>query len=154
MNDIPEWLPVGLRRLMADPSASAEAHTIIGAERISAHCQAIGDFNPIHWNPAEAKKAGFANVVAPGSLLSGLVAVLPIYQELLTSGLRVINTGVKYAPLRPPLAESRLAVRASVEDWKEKGNRVVLTIAFQILSAGGSTCHLTGKMSFSVQQPK
>lgn len=69
-------MSVDLRQ--AEPgSVVAEYHTgPIGREQLQAYAQASGDLNPLHLDPAFARKAGFDDVIVHGMLSMALLGRL------------------------------------------------------------------------------
>jgi acyl dehydratase len=103
----------------------------IGREDLARYADASGDSNPLHLDPAFARKAGFEDVIVHGMLTMALLG------RLLTGRFpvrRIVGFSARFgAPLRVGEAvtcRARLAARdgrgATLELEAAAGNRVVL----------------------------
>ena len=154
---LPEWLPGSLRRLLMleDDAPESEVKVHVSYDMIWGFCGIIGDKNPIHTDPEVAYRRGFGTVIAPGTLLAALPAMLPAYQELVLiddDTLRIMNIGAESSPLRPVRADTTILVRVRIRGVENAGKRLKFAVEYKVVSEDGGTTHLTGVQRFSVQQ--
>ena len=95
---------------------------------------ASGDFNPIHWDHATARTAGFPGIIVHGLLMAAWA--LQLAAAVNASDRPVLNTKLRFrAPLRP--AESAVASGTVAEVEEGRANlRLTVTSGDKQLVAG------------------
>lgn len=85
--------PIGPRPAPAlgDAAGEAQAGPLLDSARIAGFAQASGDHNPVHLDPAVARRAGHADVFAQGMLGMGLLGSLLLRRELCSFGVRFVS---------------------------------------------------------------
>lgn len=97
----------------------------VGREKVKEYALAVGETNPLHLDPAAARRAGYADVVAPPmfAVVYCAQSVMPVLfdPEVGIDFARMVHAGqeFKWGPL--VVAGDEITTAASVKDISERG---------------------------------
>ncbi len=120
----PKFVAAPLRR--PEPPRPPPAPSIVGRESPPGFCElekgairrfstAVGETNPIHFDEAAARAAGYASLVAPPAFLAALRPGTDLIAEL-TNGKQVLHAEQQFELARPLLAGETVTVYGRVAD--------------------------------------
>jgi acyl dehydratase len=105
------------------PGDHAEIIRVVESRDIGAFVDAVGDFNPVHSDPAYAAGTPFKVPIAPGIYTAGLVSAV-IGTTLPGPGAVYLSQSLKF--VRPVRAGDRITARVEVVEVLAQRNRVRL----------------------------
>lgn len=113
----------------------------VGREKIKEFAIAIGDPNPIYTDEAEAKKAGYSDIIAPPTFLTVLnfrySPQIVLDPELGLDYSRVVHGNQEYEILRPIVPGDRLVATPRIGDIFARGKNEFFTIEAEIRTEAG-----------------
>jgi acyl dehydratase len=105
------------------PGDSAEITRTIGGGAIASFVEAVGDYNPVHSDPAYAATTPFGEPIAPGIFTAGLISAV-IGTELPGPGAIYLSQALKFT--KPVRFGDRITARAEVLEVLPDRNRIRL----------------------------
>lgn len=97
----------------------------VGREKIREYAAAVGETNPLHFEPDAARAAGYEDVVAPPmfAVVYGARAVGPaiLDPEVGIDFAMMVHAGQEFAWGPPVLAGDEITTTASVKDVSDRG---------------------------------
>ncbi len=105
------------------PGDTAELTRVVETRDITAFVDAVGDFNPLHSDPAFAAGTMFKGPIAPGLLTAGMISAV-IGTELPGPGSVYLSQDLRF--LGPVRAGDTITARVEVADVIRERNRVRL----------------------------
>jgi len=97
----------------------------VGKEKIREYARAVGEENPVYFDRAAAKEAGFRDVVAPPMFAVvyswGSVALPAVDPEVDLNFAMLVHGGQEFAWSEPVCSGDVISTVASVNDISEKG---------------------------------
>ena len=121
----------------------------VGREHIRQFAAALGDANPLYTDPAAARAAGHADVVAPPTFLTVLgfryAEQGPMADpELGLDYSRLVHGGQVFSHRRPVVAGDRLRLRTRVDSIRGAGGNEIMTMVQEVTDeSGGPVATLT-----------
>ncbi|CAN5212113.1 MaoC family dehydratase N-terminal domain-containing protein [soil metagenome] len=115
---------------------------LVGREKVREFSRAVFAENPINFDPAAARDAGYADVVAPPTF--AVVVQDQTLQQLLAepdAGIdfsRVVHGEQRFSYTRPIVAGDELTATLSVSSVKTLGGNAMVTAESNIVDADGS----------------
>jgi len=121
----------------------------VGREKIREFADAVGATSPLHRDPAAARAAGYADVIAPPTFATvismratGIVVDDP---ELGLDYSRVVHGSQTFVHHRPMVAGDRLVSVVHVDDVQTRMGNDFLTVRAEIATEDGeAVCTSTG----------
>jgi len=121
----------------------------VGREKIREFADAVGATSPLHRDPAAARAAGYADVIAPPTFATvismratGIVVDDP---ELRLHYSRVVHGSQTFVHPRPMVAGDRLVSVVHVDDVQTRMGNDFLTVRAEIATEDGeAVCTSTG----------
>jgi acyl dehydratase len=113
----------------------------VGREKIREFAEAIGDDNAVYRDPAAARAAGYADLVAPPTF--AMILVLRTQEELINDpklGLdyrRMVHGSQSFTHHRPIAAGDELAATLHVDGIRAMGGNDMLTVRCEITDSAG-----------------
>ena len=101
----------------------AEITRLVEDDDIAAFVEAVGDFNPVHSDPAYAATTPFKAPIAPGIFTAGLISAV-IGTELPGPGAIYLSQSLKF--IKPVKAGDVITARAEVVEMLPERNRIRL----------------------------
>ena len=101
----------------------AEITRLVEDDDIAAFVEAVGDFNPVHSDPAYAATTPFKAPIAPGIFTAGLISAV-IGTELPGPGAIYLSQSLKF--IKPVKAGDVITARAEVVELLAERNRIRL----------------------------
>jgi acyl dehydratase len=101
----------------------AELTRIVTDEDIAGFVQAVGDYNPVHSDPAYAATTMFKTPIAPGIFTAGLISAV-IGTTLPGPGAIYLSQSLKF--MKPVFAGDRITAHVEVAEAIRERNRVRL----------------------------
>lgn len=127
---------------------------VVGREKVREYANAVGETNPVHLDPAAARAAGYADVVAPPMFavvfISQTMAPTLFDPEVGMNFAQMVHGGQSFEWARPIVAGEEITTQVSVKDIHEqdgKGFYVYETISSD---EQGDTV-VTGEWTFLVR---
>jgi acyl dehydratase len=105
------------------PGDRAELTRVVEQDDIAAFVDAVGDYNPVHSDPAYAAGTPFKVPIAPGIYTAGLISAV-IGTELPGPGAIYLSQSLKF--VKPVKAGDRITARAEVIEVLHERNRIRL----------------------------
>ena len=105
------------------PGDRAELTRVVEQDDIAAFVDAVGDYNPVHSDPAYAAGTPFKVPIAPGIYTAGLISAV-IGTELPGPGAIYLSQSLKF--VKPVKAGDRITARAEVIEVLRERNRIRL----------------------------
>lgn len=102
----------------------AEITRVVGPEDIELFVDAVGDYNPVHSDPAYAATTPFKEPIAPGIFTAGLVSAV-IGTQLPGPGAIYLSQSLKF--MRPVKFGDRITTRVRIEEVMRQRNRIRLS---------------------------
>jgi acyl dehydratase len=106
-----------------NPGDCAELTRVVEPGDIGSFVEAVGDFNPVHSDPAYAAETPFKEPIAPGIYTAGLVSAV-IGTQLPGPGAIYLSQSLKF--VKPVKAGDRITARAEVIEVIRERNRIRL----------------------------
>ena len=101
----------------------AEITRVVEQDDIAAFVDAVGDYNPVHSDPAYAAATPFKAPIAPGIFTAGLISAV-IGTELPGPGAIYLSQSLKF--VKPVKAGDVITARAEIVEMLPERNRVRL----------------------------
>jgi acyl dehydratase len=101
----------------------AEITRVVEQDDIAAFVDAVGDYNPVHSDPAYAAATPFKAPIAPGIFTAGLISAV-IGTELPGPGAIYLSQSLKF--VKPVKAGDVITARAEIVEMLAERNRVRL----------------------------
>ena len=105
------------------PGDRAELTRVVEQDDIAAFVDAVGDYNPVHSDPAYAAGTPFKVPIAPGIYTAGLISAV-IGTELPGPGAIYLSQSLKF--VKPVKAGDTITARAEVIEVLRERNRIRL----------------------------
>src|SRR5216110_886283 len=105
------------------PGDYAEIERHVEMDAIAEFIDAVGDFNPIHSDPAYAAATSFGEPIAPGVFTAGLISAV-IGTQLPGPGAIYLSQSLKF--VKPVKSGDRITARAEVIEVIRDRNRIRL----------------------------
>jgi acyl dehydratase len=105
------------------PGDHAEIIRVVASDDIASFVEAVGDYNPIHSDPAYAASTRFGAPIAPGIYTAGLISAV-IGTRLPGPGAIYLSQSLKF--LKPVKAGDRITARVEVIEVIRERNRIRL----------------------------
>jgi acyl dehydratase len=105
------------------PGDHAELTRVVEQDDIAAFVEAVGDYNPVHSDPAYAAGTPFKVPIAPGIFTAGLISAV-IGTELPGPGAIYLSQSLKF--VKPVKAGDTITARAEVIEVLHERNRIRL----------------------------
>src|SRR5947207_9304644 len=105
------------------PGDHAELTRVVGMDDITSFVDAVGDYNPVHSDPAYAATTPFKEPIAPGIFTAGLVSAV-IGTELPGPGAIYLSQSLKF--VKPVKPGDTITARAEVIEVIADRNRIRL----------------------------
>ncbi len=105
------------------PGDAAQITRVVESKDIAAFVDAVGDFNPLHADPAFAAGTIFKGPIAPGLLTAGMISAV-IGTELPGPGSVYLSQDLRF--LKPVRAGDTITARVEVAEVVRERNRVRL----------------------------
>ena len=102
---------------------SAEIVRVVTDAHIGAFVEAVGDYNPVHSDPAYAATTAFEEPIAPGIFTAGLISAV-IGTRLPGPGAIYLSQSLKF--VRPVKAGDTIRARVEVAEVLRERNRIRL----------------------------
>jgi acyl dehydratase len=103
----------------------ASVNYAVGREKVREFASAVGEENPLHHDPAAAREAGYADVVAPPmfAVVFGGRAMAPALfdPEVGIDFARMVHGGQEFVWGPPVVAGDEIATEVEVKDVAERG---------------------------------
>ena len=106
-----------------NPGDRAELTRVVEPGDIGSFVEAVGDFNPVHSDPAYAAGTPFKEPIAPGIYTAGLVSAV-IGTQLPGPGAIYLSQSLKF--IKPVKAGDRITARVEVIEVIRERNRIRL----------------------------
>jgi acyl dehydratase len=106
-----------------NPGDRAELTRVVEQDDIAAFVDAVGDYNPVHSDPAYAAGTPFRVPIAPGIYTAGLISAV-IGTELPGPGAIYLSQSLKF--VKPVKAGDTITARAEVIEVLRERNRIRL----------------------------
>jgi acyl dehydratase len=121
----------------------------VGREKIREFADAVGASSPLHRDPAAARDAGYADVIAPPTFATVIsmkaTSVIVDDPELGLDYSRVVHGSQTFVHHRPMVAGDRLVATSHVDDVQTRMGNDFLTIRAEIGTEDGeAVCTSTG----------
>ena len=121
----------------------------VGRAKIREFADAVGATSPLHRDPAAARAAGYADVIAPPTFATIIsmraTSVIVDDPELGLDYSRVVHGSQTFVHHRPMVAGDRLVSTSHVDDVQTRMGNDFLTIRAEIATeAGEAVCTSTG----------
>jgi acyl dehydratase len=101
----------------------AELTRVVGQSDVEAFVDAVGDYNPLHSDPAYAATTMFKAPIAPGIFTAGMISAV-IGTQLPGPGAIYLSQDLKF--LKPVKAGDRITARVEVVELVPERNRIRL----------------------------
>ena len=115
----------------------------VGREKVKEYASAVGETNPLHLDPAAARAAGHADVLAPPmfAVVYQSPAVMPglFDPEVGINFAMMVHSGQDFRWERVVVAGDELTTRAKVQSIEEKGGMGFYDFEVVTTDAGGAT---------------
>jgi acyl dehydratase len=105
------------------PGDRAEITRVVGQGDVAAFVEAVGDYNPVHSDPAHAAGTPFKVPIAPGIYTAGLVSAV-IGTQLPGPGAIYLSQSLKF--VRPVRIGDRITARVEILEVLRERNRIRL----------------------------
>ena len=105
------------------PGDRAEITRVVEQGDIASFVEAVGDFNPVHSDPAYAAGTPFKEPIAPGIYTAGLISAV-IGTQLPGPGAIYLSQSLKF--VKPVKAGDRITTRAEIIEVIRERNRIRL----------------------------
>lgn len=105
------------------PGDRAEITRVVAQEDVAAFVGAVGDYNPVHSDPAYAAGTPFKVPIAPGIYTAGLISAV-IGTQLPGPGAIYLSQSLKF--LKPVTAGDRITARVEITEVIRERNRIRL----------------------------
>jgi acyl dehydratase len=105
------------------PGDHAELTRVVEDDDIASFVDAVGDYNPVHSDPAYAASTPFKQPIAPGIFTAGLVSAV-IGTRLPGPGAIYLSQSLKF--VKPVKAGDTITARAEVIEVMRERNRIRL----------------------------
>jgi acyl dehydratase len=105
------------------PGDRAELTRVVEQDDIAAFVEAVGDYNPVHSDPAYAAGTPFKVPIAPGIFTAGLISAV-IGTQLPGPGAIYLSQSLKF--VKPVKAGDTITARAEVIEVLRERNRIRL----------------------------
>jgi acyl dehydratase len=102
----------------------AELVRTVAEEDIAGFVSAVGDYNPVHSDPAYAATTMFKTPIAPGIFTAGLISAV-IGTTLPGPGAIYLSQSLKF--MKPVFAGDRITARVEIAEVIRERNRIRLT---------------------------
>jgi acyl dehydratase len=106
------------------PGDRAELTRVVGPADIESFSDAVGDYNPLHSDPAYAATTTFKTPIAPGIFTAGMISAV-IGTRLPGPGAIYVSQELKF--MKPVRAGDTITARVEVAELVHDRNRVRLT---------------------------
>jgi acyl dehydratase len=121
----------------------------VGRAKIREFADAVGATSPLHRDPAAARAAGYADVIAPPTFATIIsmraTSVIVDDPELGLDFSRVVHGSQTFVHHRPMVAGDRLVYTSHVDDVQTRMGNDFLTIRAEIATEDGeAVCTSTG----------
>jgi acyl dehydratase len=103
---------------------TSELTRVVGGDEVAAFVDAVGDYNPVHSDPAYAATTTFGEPIAPGIYTAGLISAV-IGTQLPGPGAIYLSQSLKF--MRPVKFGDRITARVRVEEVLRERNRIRLS---------------------------
>ena len=132
---------MGLNPDFVGRTYSAAEPYLVGREKVREFASAIGDDAVLSHDPAAARAAGFADVVAPPTFAFAITH-RAMGQAMFDPALgldysRVVHGEQRFSYSRPIVAGDELAVTATIEGIRSVAGNDMLTLRADVVSASG-----------------
>ena len=107
-----------------NPGDRAELTRIVAGEDIAGFVSAVGDYNPVHSDPAYAATTMFKTPIAPGIFTAGLISAV-IGTRLPGPGAIYLSQSLKF--IKPVFAGDTMTARVEIAEVIRERNRIRLT---------------------------
>jgi len=105
------------------PGDRAEITRVVAQEDVAAFVEAVGDYNPVHGDPAYAAGTPFKAPIAPGIYTAGLISAV-IGTQLPGPGAIYLSQSLKF--LKPVKAGDCITARVEITEVIRERNRIRL----------------------------
>jgi acyl dehydratase len=102
---------------------AAELTRVVGAKDVASFIDAVGDYNPLHSDPAFAAETMFKGPIAPGLLTAGMISAV-IGTRLPGPGSIYLSQDLRF--LKPVRTGDTITARVEVAEVVRERNRVRL----------------------------
>jgi acyl dehydratase len=113
----------------------------VSREKIREFADAIGDDNPLYRDPETARRAGYADVIAPPTFLTVVngqaIDALAADPDLGLDYARMVHGDQSFAHHRPVTAGEKVIVTTHVHDIVARAGNDFLTVRAEIATDGG-----------------
>lgn len=114
---------------------------LVGREKVREFARAVLSESPIHFDPAAAQAAGFADVVAPPTFAvtvqEATLAQLLADDEAGVDFTRVVHGDQRFSYTRPIVAGDELTATLTIAAVKQLGGHSMVTASSDIVDAAG-----------------
>lgn len=114
---------------------------LVGREKVREFARAVLSASPLHLDPAAAREAGFADVVAPPTFAvvvqEATLAQLLADPEAGVDFSRVVHGDQRFTYTRPIVAGDELTATLTIAAVKQLGGHSMVTASSEIVDAGG-----------------
>lgn len=126
----------------------------VGREKVKEYANAVGETNPVHLDPAAARAAGYADVVAPPMFavvfISQTMTPTLFDPEVGMNFAMMVHGGQKFTWARPIVAGEEITTHVSVKDITEKDGKGFYVYETISKDESGETV-VTGEWTFLVR---
>lgn len=131
---------------------------LVDAWRVKLFCQAIGEDDPVHWDPQAAREAGLPGCAVPPTFLKALegehFSSAAVLKQLQVPVNRVLHAEQTFEYAEPLWVGDRVSVRRRISDIHDKKEGAITFVIVDTDYRVGDRAVASSRQSILVRNPK